>query len=88
MHHHNQQQAQRVNQNMALTPLDLFPRIVTPWATNRNRFDRLTLDDGGAGFRSTALRLAHLASQRGMETFPGAIEMPKPEVMLDRFPGG
>jgi hypothetical protein len=48
----------------------------------------LTLDDGGAGFRSTALRLAHLASQRGMETFPGAIEMPKPEVMLDRFPGG
>jgi len=63
MHDHAQQQADRINQQVPLDPLDLLARVETLAATGPCALGRLAVDDAGGGLLIAALGLADPAAE-------------------------
>ena len=66
-HGHGKPSAVGIDQGHALAPQHLLGRVIPTWATNRDAFDRLRVDDTQAGFglsaRSTTPQAGHVAQQ-------------------------
>ncbi len=60
MDHDQQQQAQRIYNNMAFAPDHLFMDIYTPFFTTFGRFHTLAVNDTGARLRFSAFLPLHL----------------------------
>src|SRR5215208_8436888 len=61
--------------------------LVAAHTTHAGGRDRLAIDHARAGLGIAAHGPAHLLAQRGMYAFPGAIEPPLAEVVVDGLPG-
>ena len=82
--HHEQEQAQRIDQDMPFTALDLFARVVAYVATNCGGLHALTVDNRQAGIGMSAIAVPQQVPQIGVHPLKGAIIGPFPEIVIDR----
>jgi hypothetical protein len=85
--HHQQQQSDRVDQNVSFASVDLFARVVAPLVADLAAFDTLTVDDARAGLGLAPLGQADVFAQVRVNLLPQAIAFPESEVVIDRTPG-
>lgn len=84
---HDQQQAQGVDQNVALAPVDLLARVVASLTGDRRGLDALAVQTAGGGVLVTAAALTRPGAERVMEASPGPIAPPAAEVIVHSRPG-
>ena len=87
-HVHAQEQAQCVDQQVALASFDPLGRIVTDRTTVGSGLHTLTVEDGRRGAAAFARGVAHAGPETGVESLPGVIPRPLPKDMVDGFPRG
>lgn len=87
-HDRSQNQAESVDQQMPLSSFDLFARVEAHCSTMGIGFDRLTVQNSSRGTRTLAGSLANERAKPGIERFPGVIQSPLPEDMVDCLPWG
>jgi hypothetical protein len=85
-YNHQQNQAQRIDQQVAFASSHLFPGIKAAFRTAFSRFYRLAIQNGGTGFRRSAFFLPHRGSQGAIHLLPGSVNPPNTKVMIDSFP--
>ena len=83
-HHH--EEAQRINQDMPFTPLDLFPGIVAAWSRNRRRFDALTVQTASGRVFMASRSSPHLGAEGVVNALPDPIVTPLAKIMIDALP--
>ena len=71
---------------MALAAFDLFGRVVAHGPAVRIGLDALAVQDGGGGLGASALGLADVRPQAGVERLPGVVEGPLAKDMIDGLP--
>src|SRR5947209_5814591 len=76
MDDHNEQQPHRIDQDMALTSLDLFPCIISPLTSDLGRFDALAIQNGPTGLNVTSFSLTQLCSQGIIDDLPESTASP------------
>src|SRR6266567_9017575 len=81
-----QDQALRVDQNVSLSPGELFGAIIAALFATIRRLDRLTVDDPRTGLAIASRLRPHALPQGRVDALPGTVETPEPEVVLDRLP--
>jgi group II intron reverse transcriptase/maturase len=87
-HHHCQQQAEGVDQQMALAPFDFFPAVIpTLRATNLGGLDRLAIDARGTWGGLVSRGDAGLFSQYLHYCGPGPIITPLGKIVIHRALG-
>src|ERR1041384_3387394 len=86
-HHYSNEQPQRVYQDMALAPFDLFGTIKACGPSAIGGLDALRVDNRGAGLAVAAFQDAEVTAQGIVDPFPGTIFSPAPKVMIDDAPG-
>src|SRR3712207_2743617 len=73
---------------MALPALHLLATVVTSLFTSyTGALDRLAVDDTGTGLRISAHTHAHPLAQGSVHPFPGAVDAPSSEVVVNGLPG-
>lgn len=87
MHHHLEQQTQRIHQEVALAAIHLLAAVVAMRPALFGRLDRLAVDDGGAGSGLAPVRLAHALAEDAVNTLPDASATPRAKIVEDRRPG-
>src|SRR6185503_5769589 len=83
----SQNQAEHIDEEMPLSPLDLFAGIIAARTTHLRRLHRLAIDD-----RSSCLRIAprshsRLATKRISALLPSSVLLPYTKIVIDRLPG-
>ena len=86
MHHHDQQQPQRVHHDVPLASHHLFAPVKAPVTADFRGFDALTIDDRRTRFGIPPVRCPEVAPQVGVDALPGAIVAPGAEVIVDGGP--
>src|SRR5689334_15878518 len=77
-----------IDEQVALASPDVFSGVVALLrTTNGTGFDRLTVDNRRAGFRVSALPVAHLHAQGSKDLIPDSFAPPAAEVPVDGAPG-
>src|SRR4051812_24605525 len=84
---HRQEQAHCVDQQVPFASLDVFAAIVATQAAHRRALDTLTVQTTSGWMFMSASTPSYLGAQSIVDTLPGAIVTPNPEVMIDTFPG-
>ena len=84
--HHQQNQTDRVDQEVAFAPVDFLARIVTPLVAGLGTLDALAVDNRSAGLRLSATDQAQMFSQMGMNLVPQAVVLPAAKVVIDGAP--
>src|SRR5215211_4909171 len=87
MNHDQQQQAQSVGHNVALTPGCLFMNIHATLLATFRSLHTLTINDSGAWLRIPSRFGTHLLDQPILDLFPLPLTFPSPKVAIDRSPG-
>jgi hypothetical protein len=88
VYHHGPQQPQRVNDNMAFSPVDAVFSVIAALAAPTCRLDRLAIDDGETwGGLPASLQADDLAQRRVHAPDKPAL-LPSTEVVVDGLPGG
>jgi len=87
MHQNGQQQPQRIDDDVALAPLDPFAAVKAPHSAHVRRLDRLAIDDGQAGTGLTSSLDPYTAPQGIGQAFEEALLGPSSEVIVDGLPG-
>jgi len=85
-HNHRQEQAHRVDQQMPFATFDLFATVVAAHPAHRGGLDTLAIQTAGSWVLMPASTPTYCGTQAIVDTLPGAIITPNPEVMLDAFP--
>jgi hypothetical protein len=76
-----------VYQQVTLTPLDLLASVITPiFAAYCGTLDRLAIHHAGAGLRISVQANTKAFTDRPIDLFPGAVDAPSSEVMVDGGP--
>ena len=70
MHHHFEQQAHRVHEQVPFASTDFLATIVAMEASTLGRFDRLTIDNPSTGRRLTSSLHPQALSERLHQLFP------------------
>ena len=86
--HHRQHQAQRIDQQMPLAPLDLFAGVVAPRARDLGGLDTLAVQRTSGGVFVAPRAAAHLGAQGVVDALPRAIVAPLAEIVVDGLPFG
>lgn len=84
--HHQENQTDRVDQDVAFASVDFLTRIVTPLVAGLGALDALAVNDRSAGLRFSSFDQAEMFSQMGVNLAPQASTLPEPEVVIDRAP--
>src|SRR4029453_8675048 len=85
--HHAQDQAEGIDQDVALAAKGLLARVVAAFGPAAiSRLDALTVDDGCARLTLPPLLLAQVATQAVVNALPGPVQAPSPEVAIDGLP--
>src|SRR5437588_11849806 len=84
--HDQQQQAERVHQQMALAPLNLFSCVIAADAFNFSGLDALRVQTPGGRMLVSPALLTHLCTHSVVETLPVAAQAPPPKVVIDTLP--
>src|SRR5579863_7665382 len=84
---HPQHQPQGIHQQVPLASVEPLAAVVTADPAHAGRLDRLTVHDAAARPGIPSLANPFPFAQRRVEPFPGAVEAPGPEVVVDRLPG-
>ncbi len=88
MHLGFEHQALRIYKQMALSSLHLLATVVPSLLPSHARaLNRLRIDDAGAWLRISPRTDSHPLAQGGVQPFPGAVDAPRSEVMVDGLPG-
>ena len=81
-------QSLSVHQEVSLSAFDLLaPVIAALFSTYPGCFDRLAVHHACAGLRVSLHAHSHPLAQGGVQPFPGAIQAPQAEVVVDGLPG-
>jgi hypothetical protein len=76
-----------VDQDVALTPLDLLGPIVTPvLPAYPGALHRLGIHHARAGLRISLQAHTQAFSESSVDTLPGTIDTPSPEIVVDGWP--
>ena len=86
MHHHGQDQAQRIDNEVSFAPLDPLVRIKAGWTACFRRLDALRVDDRRTGIGQLAGTNAYFLAEHRVNATPGAVTRPFPEVVIDMAP--
>ena len=87
MNHDQQQQAERVDQDMSFTPKDLLASVESALGAATIRgLDRLAVEDGRRRLPLAPLLLPHQVSQAVMNTLPDAGDAPGSKVAINGLP--
>ena len=81
-----EQQALRVDHQMALATVDLLAAVVAARPAHLGGLDRLAVDDRGGGPGGAPHHLACTLAQRGVDRLPQAAQAPLPKVVEHRLP--
>src|SRR4029453_19325934 len=85
--HHAQDQAEGIDQDVALAAKGLLARVVAALGPAAiSRFHALAVDDGCARLTRSPLLLSQVATQAGVNWLPGPVQAPSPEVAIDGLP--
>src|ERR1035441_5826369 len=87
-HRHQQQQANRVHQDVTLASVDLLARVVASLVARLRASDALAVDDPRTGLAISSSRHAHLFAQMSVNSHPKPIALPQSEIVIDRSPPG
>src|SRR5260221_9180048 len=87
MHHHFQQQAQRIDQQVTLPSRELFAPIIAMRSASFGGFDRLAINNRCARCRLASVLHAQALPQRLHHSFPNAGVTPLAKVVIHRRPG-
>src|ERR1017187_1247078 len=87
-HRHQQQQANRVHQDVPLASVDLLARVVASLVARLRASDALAVDDPRTGLAISSSRHAHLFAQMSVNSHPKPIALPQSEIVIDRSPPG
>ena len=85
--HYQQQQADRVDQNVALASVDFLARVVAALVADLAALDTLTVDGARAGLGLSSLGQADMLAQMRVNLLPQAIALPESEIVIDGAPG-
>ena len=83
---HGQHEPQRIDQQMAFAPFDLFAAIVTTLPAQLRGLDALAIQTAGGGVFVVALLLAHLGTQGVVEALPVPAVTPLVEIPVHALP--
>ncbi len=85
-HNHHQQQAQRIDQEVALAPHDIFALVVAPLAGHLRGLDTLAVDAARRRMLMAPGTAADLGAQRVVDALPGGVVAPPAEVVVAGLP--
>ncbi len=88
MDHHQQEQPQHIDHDMAFAAIDLLVDIGAPLLASLRRLHALTVNTGSTGLRIAPGLLPHHRDQGGIELLPDSAVAPLPIIPIDRLPGG
>ncbi len=86
MHHHLEQQTQRIDQNMPLAAIDLLAAVIAMRPALFGRLHRLAIDNGRAWRRLASDRATHALTQDMVNALPDASPSPGVKVVVDGGP--
>jgi len=87
VHHHQQEQSQRVDQQMAFAPVDQLAGIKAALAPTTIRgLDALAVEDRGGGLSLPPFLFSDQVAQAVVNPLPDAIQAPRAEVAVDGLP--
>lgn len=76
-----------VHHQVALAPAQLLATVVASDSPDPGGLDRLAVDDAGTGLEVTPNPNSEPFPEGRVDTLPGAIQPPEPEVVIDGLPG-
>src|SRR5512139_297457 len=85
---HEEHEADRVDQEMALATIDLLAGVVAPLVAGLGALDTLAVEDGRTGMSVATFDQAHVFPQVGVNLRPQPVALPYAEVVVDRPPRG
>jgi hypothetical protein len=86
---HFQKQSQDIYQQVSFSALNFFSSVIASLiATDGTGFDRLAIDNSGAGFRLAPKADANLSPQCSIDLFPNASLFPLAKIQIHRTPVG
>lgn len=86
--HHEEDQADGIDQDRPLASIDFLARLVTPLVAGFGALDTLAVDEGCAGLPFAPLHWACLFPQAGVNGDPQTLALPGSEVMINGAPRG
>ena len=86
--HYGEQQANRIDQDMPLAPIDFLARIIATFVAAFTAFDALAIDDRRTGLAVASRQQARGLPQVGVDLHPETIAFPEAKVMVDGAPRG
>ena len=86
MDNHDKNQAQRIDGQVSLSAVDLFPRVIATFCSSFGCANRLAVNDGCRGRRFLPMMLSYFLSQTIMNPLPSAIISPVPEYPVNCAP--
>src|SRR5205085_1844467 len=85
-HAGGQQQAERVHEYVPFAPIHILARVIAMLAATVCSLDTLRIKDRRRGLRVAARGSSQPLTQAVMDTFPDALQLPEPEVVIDDSP--
>ena len=82
VHPGSENQATRIDEDMAFAPIDTFGTVVAADAADTSGSNRLAVDDASTWLRVASSTRAELLAQDSVQLLPRAIQTPQPEVVI------
>lgn len=85
-HHHHEKQANAVDQDVTLAPIDLLTSVEPPLVADFGALDRLAVNDRRAGLSLASLRQPGKFPQLLVDLLPQSVLLPAAEVVVNGRP--